>query len=117
MEEGNKMISKELWSAVNNKPLPSHLKLFGKKDVTAVVGDDMISINIYELMSKCKVWAINEYNIIMETRVYADDMYMVTLRENNDHTDFIRKSKKETEQEAVFKLCEYILKERAKIIS
>ena len=72
------------------------------------------TINVFELMNLCKIWAINEYNIITATRVYGDDMFMVILRENDDHVNFIRKYTKKTEPKAVFRACKYILEERTK---
>ena len=105
------MISKKLWGLVTGNPEPSHLKLFGKKDVTAVVGDDMISINVHELVYKCKEWAWRQdeehITTTINTRKTLTGLYRVWI---NEDTEWFAK----TEPEAIFKACEWIAKELSK---
>ena len=80
------------------------------------IGDDVIIpttygsnyYNIYELAHKCKEWA-NAKGYVINIRMYATDMVITTLHENNDTLSFIRKFKGETEFISIFKACEWIL--------
>jgi len=102
------MISKELLSKVLGYKQPDVIKLYGKTDVTLVFGDDMVSINIYELAHKCKEWAkrtgfMIESDNMNEARVYPTDENGWILKKEIEFLE-------DSEPEAVFKACEWILK-------
>ena len=109
------MISKELWSTVTGKPTPSHLKLFGKTDVTAVVGDNMLSINIHELAHKCKEWARTQH--IKST--LAPNLLSSSGDKFHNASCFcdqislgMPSMRRATEPEAIFAACEWILNQQ-----
>ena len=107
-----KIISKKLLSSVLGlkvKKIKYHLD--GEYDPCLLIHYKCGSLllNIYELTHLCKVWAIEKHNIILGTKVYDKDLYVVIAMENNEYSTFIRKNKNTTEEKAVFKLCQYIL--------
>ena len=108
------MISKELLSEVlNNKKI-----LLSKNDLliedNVLLFDNkcnyLVNINIYELAHKCKEWIlINKYKIF----IYSDDnsewYCQVQLVDADEQPK--EWSVAETEPEAIFKACEWILEQ------
>ena len=113
------MISKELFSEVMNTKKEDiiDLKMFGKdlkyyeKCLLKSCCDDRLSkhkdsirksINIYELAFKCKNWAYSKCNEIIS---YTEgcEIYQTQLGET------IKDFYAETEHEAIFKACQWIL--------
>ena len=66
-------------------------------------------IDKYELLHKCKNWILKQ-NYVINIRMYGIDLIIVTLHANDYNLSFIRKFKKKTEHEAVFKACEWLNK-------
>ena len=103
------MISKELLSEVlNNKKI-----LLSKNDLliedNVLLFDNkcnyLVNINLYELAHKCKEWAKQkEYWSISG----YDEGYFCMLHDMPDNRFFYA----ETELEAIFKACEWILKNK-----
>ena len=115
------MISKELLNAV----LGEELYLFHLWNIednellyyTEANGGGK-RINIYELAHKCKEWATfkNGKNIITErdiSGVYSYIIFMIGITIHNEYLDdttrILANFKADTELEAIFKACEYIL--------
>ena len=63
-------------------------------------------INIYELTFLCKEWAL-EYPHILEVRLHAD-ICTVNIEKDGNYVWIVQE---DTEPEAIFKACEFILKE------
>ena len=100
------MISKELLSEV----LHQDITAFSIKGNTLFYQctdyfDDCI--NIYELVHRCKEWAISKGWILHEVRNLKEYIVYFSGDFRNPSDDF----RCDTEPEAVFKACEYILKE------
>ena len=106
------MISKELLSAV----LGLHCGIKSIKNSEVIYWFDCIgeirehSINIYELAHKCKEWALNLGYILYSTvhgyECYIDSRNFI----NNTPVRFLA----ESEPEAVFKACQWILDKDSK---
>ena len=106
--------SKELWSAVIGKELPTHLKLFGTKDITAVSSGEMVSINAYELLHLMKKWLrkTHDANIVIDYNCLYSESTVITTVWIKGLTPYEEKAS--TEFEAVTKACEWILNETKK---
>ena len=107
------MISKELLSEVLNQNVTSVYKQHEQYRYTTsntngawVSGSDVPFPNIYELAHMCKEWAYTNHeaviNIFQKTRY---NPYTAKLEGKVFQSD--------TEPEAIFKACEYILKEHS----
>ena len=77
--------------------------------------DGILLLNIHELAHKCKEWARIKYNFyIIPTIQYQKDGFITMIVTDNE--DFInnvnerRKVGAQTEPEAIFKACEWILR-------
>lgn len=119
------MISKELLSEVLNQNVTSVYKQQEQYRYTTsntngalVSWSDVPLPNIYELAHKCKEWALNKGYIIeigvhptiKKDRSDRDYFYKITTdRGQRFISNFVEIIK--TEPEAIFKACEYILKE------
>lgn len=94
------MITKELLSAVFDKPVTLLRVENGNEYYATVVHTEHGTINIYELANKCKEWAfIQGYALNSNFRGYCDIC----------DTGFLEGFEAETEPEAIFKACEWIL--------
>ena len=73
-----------------------------------------ISINLYEFACKCKEWAENKGYIIFsknkECLIYSIDEVYDVIECLNQYEDYFEA---DTECEAIFKACEWILKNKA----
>ena len=78
-------------------------------------------INIYELAHKCKEWATfkNGKNIITErdiSGVYSYIIFMIGITIHNEYLDdttrILANFKADTEPEAIFKACQWILENK-----
>lgn len=106
--------SKELLSVVLNKKVYSVTKLRERHTNTLellVEGWDdkkytvKTYINIYELAHKCKEWAIQHHDKAIQITCHKD---CIALNIFSDKVDTFVEN---TEPEAVFKACEWILKQ------
>ena len=71
-------------------------------------GENITTINIYELAYKCKEWALSEGHILKHWTTKPMGGTECYCESNNiDKYPF----EAETEQESIFKACEWILKE------
>lgn len=101
------MISKELLSKVLEKEI---LSIEIKDNLaTWVAIDSAGAINIYELAHKCKTWAFNLDTTMINSSVTEALMGIASIRDNNVAILFCEIA--DTEPEAIFKACNYILKE------
>jgi len=115
-DKGNKMISEELLSEVLGLKVIGNLKF---SDNVLYVDVDLctpttrtIGINIYELAHKCKEWAFNNHDFILQS-VYIPkgiftSSYCVAER-NFSYQKYDQTFHADTEHEAIFKSCQWIL--------
>ena len=100
------MISKELLSAVIGKEV-REIELSNNVNIInyLVIKDDWwYSINIHELAFKCKVWAL-QYKYELLSGFLSGNGYVVVMEQRRTwHAD--------TEPEAIFEACEYILNQK-----
>ena len=68
---------------------------------------DFFSINIYELAHKCKEWAISKGWVLHEVRNLKEYIIYFSGDFRESSNDF----RADTEHEAIFQACEWILKE------
>lgn len=76
-----------------------------------------LSINIYELAHKCKEWASTKgYILFSKTRLSSSlaSCYFDTMGIHDYEDDFHNDFRAETEPEAIFKACEWILTKDSK---
>ena len=76
--------------------------------------DDWIKINIYELSHRCKEWAYkNDYALFTgKDWVDGDDMWFCLEQQKyKSEVAYCKWNEADTEPEAIFKACEWILKE------
>lgn len=114
--KGEKMISKELLSDVlKNDILDIEVEgsLIWYKTPTIINGNSTnkeLSINIYELAHECKEWALSKgYYFDVLLRFDCEDYYCCIKVMHCVTTDI--NIDEDTEIEAIFKACEWILKE------
>ena len=73
------------------------------------------SINIYELAHKCKEWAYYKhgYIIFSKTRISSSlaSCYFDTMAKHDYEDDYCDDFRAETEYEAIFKACSWILEQ------
>ena len=109
-------ISKELLSKVIGISNLDYELSINKKELHYGNAESKISefINIYELAHKCKQWALdNGYYLRAEQGInYYDNLQWVAYlnRDMDDGADYIEHWNN-TEPEAIFKACEWILKQ------
>lgn len=115
------MISKELLSEVLNQNVTSVYKQQEQYRYTTsntsgawVSGSDVPFPNIYELAHKCKEWAFKQgYELF--SRILSNDNQMsgncLVIRVESDPETVLTITNADTEPEAIFKACEWILKE------
>ena len=119
IKKGYKMISKELLSEVLGKDVSDVSIVMNninyviednetQEDDELVYIDLGMNINIYELANKCKEWAYNQNFYIYSIVSFAGEGWCYITKEDN-----IEKRLKtfiaDTEPEAVFEACEWIL--------
>ena len=111
------MISKELLSAVLGLTVVKVLELDGAilwyKGIVNIKGSPYakeLNINIYELAHKCKEWALNLGYILYST-IHGYECY-IDSRNFIDNTPV--RFLAESEPEAIFKACEWILTKDSK---
>lgn len=69
-----------------------------------------VKINIHELAHKCKEWALKKYDISMYSYCHTDnDGAELIPRRKCTIINSTKKVKADTEAEAVFKACQWIL--------
>ena len=111
-EETKILITPKMLSAVLGREVkePQQRVCVNDDNVTfAYADEDMWSdINIHELAHKCKEWAYNEGFVIVALKE-DEEQYVVEIRCGWDITDF----RDNTEPEAIFKACQYILDKEA----
>jgi len=105
------MISKELLSEILDREVINVVGIT-QIDSRGVVSSKAVkfetrkdiyrSINIYELAHKCKEWAYNEHGEILTSFKYKGEWIVEDER---------YRYRADTEPEAIFKACEWILKE------
>ncbi len=115
------MISKELLSAVLNTEVTSVDEVFGNTLGFSIKGVDIGRINVYELANKCKEWAINYgKGYYVWTGINHNSKWDVFVTKFNSFSKFETVETqsiynplggKETEPEAIFKACEWILEQ------
>jgi hypothetical protein len=98
------MVSKELLSEV----FGWHIKFVNPRvndnEISFVDQDgEMLRLNVYQVAHKCKEWARSEDYIIMSGKSITAKAYFLAF-----HGSYFEA---ETEPEAIFKACEYILKQ------
>ena len=72
--------------------------------------DGMSEINIYELAHKCKKWAFNNYEIMLESTIIFSSS---SRCKGIDEVGFcVMVTYAETEPEAIFKACQWILENK-----
>ncbi len=66
-------------------------------------------INIYELANKCKEWAVKSKGFILSKLIMFDTytQWQVVVKQENFEEQFTA----DTEPEAIFKACEYIMEQ------
>lgn len=102
------MISKELLSEVIGENITT-INIIDNMVIYSNDFDDKppYDINICELAHKCKVWAkTHGYDI----KTDVDGMYEII--DNNDDDNIVIDSYADTEPEAIFKACEWILQQK-----
>ena len=119
--------SKELLSEILKKELERHDSAF--VEVTDVgISNNVVHINyknthgfirlfiinIYELAHKCKEWAFHNYHFVLASRVYKGSSVVIeeTIGTGmGGGKRMVQQFIETTEPEAIFKACEYILKQ------
>ncbi len=106
------MITKELLSKVLDREVKdgkSRIVINDNLVTFAYLNEDMWSdINVYELANLCKVWACEETGYKLKSGIYIK----TSLKIEYNCTDYEEISEfAETEYEAIFKACNWILNE------
>lgn len=106
-------ISKKLLSEVLdiaeqtiNKVYINYNKIIITFYASPVDGIKEVEINIYELAHRCKEWAFNEFGYVLQSSYWGEDDNAVCIFAMHD-LEFHGK----TEYDAIFKACEWILKQ------
>ena len=112
------MISKELLSEVLKESVLS---------IRPYIEDDIIDenitiyecgkntygiIDIYELAHKCKEWAFKNYKIIINSRITSNTKLINGYAEIIKNYDYLYGDYADTEPEAIFKACEWIMENK-----
>ena len=125
------MISKELLSKVLDNEVPYQVKVhkiiiknnslnyfYNSKDSGGGLFEANEYINIYELAHKCKEWALKQgyyfstYSFNFDSN--TEQEHRIRLLIGNDVVYFGDDSSMETEVEAIFKACQWILDKDSK---
>ena len=93
------MISKELYEAV--------IEL----DYRYITREEYDEINIHELAHKCKEWAYNK-GFMLLSGLYIRGKIWCEIYKPLDLNNTITQFGEDTEPEAIFKACEWILKQK-----
>ena len=106
------MISKELLSEVLGKKVDmiyteDYLGHSFKPFIRPLYGSFVDEVNIYELAHKCKEWALTKHNTYLSSWTESSQGVCEASTTNEDKDFFA-----ETEPEAIFKACEWILKDK-----
>ena len=105
------MISKELLSVVLCSDCTKVDKLLGNTLGFCVANADVGRINIYELAHKCKEWAWAK-GIDLQIMNHGEAKFCCKIDERN--VKYHSAKWGETEPEAIFKACQWILENKAK---
>ena len=114
MTQGQIKISRELLSNVLNKQI---FVVFCDRDGKTIRyynnPRDFEEINIYELAHKCKKWAcIQGYDCLSDTTIIGCcNSYLFKSGQSMNRSVCLESFLGNTECEAIFKACDYILKE------
>lgn len=106
------MISKELLGEVLERDVDKVKGIEANTLIYGCVHSDgwYDEINIYELAHKCKEWAIKiDYKI--ESHIHLINKRIIGVASFNMQDNTTKFFQADTEHEAIFKACEYILKE------
>lgn len=120
------MISKELLSEVLNihiglielKPILENNKtdigylLKGSQNTVHEVHNNHKRINIYELAHRCKEWALkkDKYKWLFSYKAFID--CWCDIVDNHNRKNIIMSFRADTEPEAIFKACQWILEDK-----
>lgn len=103
----SEVVLKEISEDVADKPkvvFKTELEYYEKSSVSRF----RHRINIYELACKCKEWVIvKEYKLLSAVTMNKEGMCTILCKLRKNRKTFIA----DTEPEAIFKACEWILKE------
>ena len=121
-----KLLNKELLSEILDIDTPNNIELtYGSEYENNIKqslllsysdGSEPIIINIYELAHKCKKWANKQgYAILSTVHIEADKTHFGEFGVLDSKTlKYVIKGLADTEVEAIFKACEWILEQEAK---
>jgi hypothetical protein len=102
------MISKKLLSEVLGLKNPHPLKIEdGKLYLYKELGQNITTINIYDLAHMCKEWAL-QYNFYISSEVKKENSFS-GLMGDDIWEHILLPFTADTEPEAIFKACEWIL--------
>ena len=124
------MINKELLSKVLDNEVPYQVKVhkiiiknnslnyfYNSKDSGGGLFEANEYINIYELAHKCKEWAYSQgYILFSKIRLNSSlaSCYFDTMGKHDYEDGYHNDFRAETESEAIFKACEWILTKDSK---
>lgn len=124
------MISKELLSKVLDNEVPYQVKVhkiiiknnslnyfYNSKDSGGGLFEANEYVNIYELAHKCKEWAYSQgYILFSKIRLNSSlaSCYFDTMGKHDYEEDYHNDFRAETESEAIFKACQWILDKDSK---
>ena len=94
----------QLWH--EDTPLNRELELFN------TIYGCMHSINIYELAHKCKEWAYSKHGYLLNSRRTFKTKYLLGYCEVVKDCEFYYSEYSNTEVEAIFKACQWILENK-----
>lgn len=102
--EGKNIVSKQLINEVLGFDWVEHIRIDENEIIMGTLDEDMQDINIYELSYRCKDWAVEKGFYL---KSWINDDYSGTCE-----ILLFGKYDANTEYEAVFKACEWILKNK-----
>ena len=111
MQKGKEMIlpSKELISEVLSKEVEEEERFIDSNSLTYVNSGIYEDINIYEFAFKCKEWAFDKGFVLKSYK--KQGAFSGTYHYAIDINDKICEWLANTEYEAIFKACEYIMEQ------
>lgn len=69
-------------------------------------------LNIYELAHKCKEWAFKNHKIIINSRITSKTKLINGYAEIIKNCNYLYGDYEDTEVEAIFKVCQYIMENK-----
>ena len=124
------MINKELLSKVLDNEVPYQVKVhkiiiknnslnyfYNSKDSVGGLFEANEYINIYELAHKCKEWALSKgYVLFSKIRLNSSlaSCYFDAMGKHDYEDDYHNDFRAETESEAIFRACQWILDKDSK---